>query len=208
MEYKVIDMETYPRRDQFELFNSYAYPYMGLTVNVDITDFLRKVKEREVDFFLSFCWCVYRAANAVPEFKQRIKDGRIVEYPEALMSTTLSMPDGNYCYCDFDCKLPFDEYLPKAREAKRLAIERGKIEEYADVDASLFCSCVPWLSYSALVQPVPQPADSNPRITWGKYFEQNGRVLIPLSTLCNHALMDGRHLSLFYAAMDKTLSEF
>ena len=186
MEYKVIDMETYPRRDQFELFNSYAYPYMGLTVNVDITDFLLKVKEREVDFFLSFCWCVYRAANAVPEFKQRIKDGRIVEYPEALMSTTLSMPDGNYCYCDFDCKLPFDEYLPKAREAKRLAIERGKIEEYADVDASLFCSCVPWLSYSALVQPVPQPADSNPRITWGKYFEQNGRVLIPLSTLCNH----------------------
>ena len=109
---------------------------MGLTVNVDITDFLRKVKEREVDFFLSFCWCVYRAANAVPEFRQRIKDGRIVEYPEALMSTTLSMPDGNYCYCDFDCKLPFDEYLPKAREAKRLAIERGKIEEYADVDAS------------------------------------------------------------------------
>ena len=208
MEYKVIDMETYPRRDQFELFNSYAYPYMGLTVNVDITDFLRKVKEREVDFFLSFCWCVYRAANAVPEFKQRIKDGRIVEYPEALMSTTLSMPDGNYCYCDFDCKLPFDEYLPKAKEAKRLAIERGKIEEYADVDASLFCSCVPWLSYSALVQPVPQPADSNPRITWGKYFEQNGRVLIPLSTLCNHALMDGRHLSMFYAAVDKALDEF
>lgn len=208
MEYKVIDMETYPRRDQFELFSSYAYPYMGLTVNVDITEFLRKVKEREVDFFLSFCWCVYRAANAVPEFKQRIKDGRIVEYPEALMSTTLSMPDGNYCYCDFDCKLPFDEYLPKAREAKRLAIERGKIEEYADVDASLFCSCVPWLSYSALVQPVPQPADSNPRITWGKYFEQNGRVLIPLSTLCNHALMDGRHLSMFYAAVDKALDEF
>lgn len=208
MEYKVIDMETYPRRDQFELFSSYAYPYMGLTVNVDITDFLRKVKEREVDFFLSFCWCVYRGANAVPEFKQRIKDGRIVEYPEALMSTTLSMPDGNYCYCDFDCKLPFDEYLPKAKEAKRLAIERGKIEEYEDVDASLFCSCVPWLSYSALVQPVPQPADSNPRITWGKYFEQNGRVLIPLSTLCNHALMDGRHLSMFYAAVDKALDEF
>ncbi|MBQ2960990.1 MAG: chloramphenicol acetyltransferase [Oscillospiraceae bacterium] len=208
MEYKVIDMETYPRRDQFELFNSYAYPYMGLTVNVDITDFLRKVKEREVDFFLSFCWCIYRAANAVTEFKHRIKDGRIVEYPEALMSTTLSMPDGNYCYCDFDCKLPFDEYLPKAKEAKRLAIERGKIEEYADVDASLFCSCVPWLSYSALVQPVPQPADSNPRITWGKYFEQNGRTYIPLSTLCNHALMDGRHLSMFYAAMDKALESF
>ena len=124
------------------------------------------------------------------------------------MSCTLAMPDGNYCYCDFDCKLPFDEYLPKAIEAKRLAIERGTIEEYADVDASLFCSCVPWASYSALVQPVPYPADSNPRITWGKYFEQNGRLLIPLSTLCNHALMDGRQLSEFYRHMDEELSAF
>ena len=208
MEYKVIDMQNYPRRDQFELFRSYAYPYMGLTVNVDITDFLRKVKGKKADFHLSFCWCVYRAANAVPEFKQRIKGEGIVEYAEALLSCTLSMPDGNYCYCDLDCNMPFDEYLPKALEDKRLAIERGKIEEYADVDASLFCSCVPWLSYSALVQPVPQPADSNPRITWGRYFEQNGRTFIPLSALCNHALMDGRHMSLFYAAMDKVLAEF
>lgn len=208
MEYKVIDLETYPRRAQFELFRSYAYPYAGLTVNVDITEFVQKVKSRGADFFLSFCWCVYRAANAVPEFRQRIKGEGIIEYPEAILSCTLAMPDGNYCYCDFDCKLPFDEYLPKAIEAKRLAIERGTIEEYADVDASLFCSCVPWTSYSALVQPVPYPADSNPRITWGKYFEQNGRLLIPLSTLCNHALMDGRQLSAFYRHMDEELSAF
>ena len=208
MEYKVIDLETYPRRAQFELFRSYAYPYAGLTVNVDITEFMQKVKSRGADFFLSFCWCIYRAANAVPEFRQRIKGEGIIEYPEAILSCTLSMPDGNYCYCDFDCKLPFDEYLPKAIEAKRLAIERGTIEEYADVEASLFCSCVPWTSYSALVQPVPYPADSNPRITWGKYFEQNGRLLIPLSTLCNHALMDGRQLSEFYRHMDEELSAF
>lgn len=208
MEYKLVDMESYPRRDQFELFNSYAYPYFGLTVNVDITDFLKAVKAKGADFHLGFCWCVYHAANAVREFKQRIKDGVIVEYPETLMSCTLSMPDGNYCYCDLDCNMPFDEYMPKAREAKCLAIERGKIEEYADVDASLFCSCVPWLSYTALVQPVSQPADSNPRITWGRYFGQNGRTYIPLSALCNHALMDGRHMSEFYAAMDKVLAEF
>ena len=207
MEYKVIDMDNYPRRGQFDLFRSYAYPYMGLTVNVDITDFLRNTKARGADFFLSFCWCIYRAANAVPEFRQRIKGEGIIEYPETLMSCTLSLPDGNYCYCDLDCSLPFEEYLPKAIEDKRLALERGTIEEYVDVDASLFCSCVPWLSYSALVQPVPYPSDSNPRITWGKYFEQNGRILIPVSTLCNHALMDGRHLSLFYAALDKALSE-
>lgn len=31
-----------------------------------------------------------------------------------------------------------------------------------------------------MVQPVPVPADSNPRITWGKYFQQGGRMLLPV----------------------------
>ena len=49
-----------------------ANPYMGLTVEVDVTDFLAEVKTRSYPFFLSFLRCVTRAANAVPEFRQRI----------------------------------------------------------------------------------------------------------------------------------------
>ena len=69
----------------------------------------------------------------------------------------------------------------------------------------LFVTSLPWLSYTALVQPVPSPADSNPRITFGKYFPQGGRVLLPVSILCNHALVDGLHIAAFYQNFDEEI---
>ncbi|MCI8301410.1 MAG: chloramphenicol acetyltransferase, partial [Oscillospiraceae bacterium] len=63
-----------------------------------------------------------------------------------------------------------------------------------------------WLSYTALIQPVPSPADSNPRITFGKYFTQGDRVLLPVSLLCNHALVDGLHIAAFYQNMEREIA--
>ena len=52
---------------------------------------------------------------------------------------------------------------------------------------------------------MPHPADSNPRITWGRYFTREGRTWLPVSVLCNHALMDARQLALFYEALEQEL---
>jgi chloramphenicol O-acetyltransferase type A len=41
MAFTKLDMTKYPRKAQFDYFRSLAYPYLGLTVEVDITDFLR-----------------------------------------------------------------------------------------------------------------------------------------------------------------------
>lgn len=37
MERRVIDMEKDPRREQFQLFSGYAFPYAGVTVQLDVT---------------------------------------------------------------------------------------------------------------------------------------------------------------------------
>ena len=66
---------------------------------------------------------------------------------------------------------------------------------------------VPWMSFTSVIQPTPSPADSNPRINWGRYFRQDGKVLLPLAVLCNHALVDGLHISRFYSALDRELAE-
>ena len=44
----------------------------------------------------------------------------------------------------------------------------------------------------SLELPTPVPADSNPRITWGKYAQEGERVTMPVSLLANHALVVGR----------------
>lgn len=206
MEYKYIEMSGHPREAQFKYFKDMAYPYVGMTVNVDVTDFVAQAKERELPFFLSFCYCVAQAANAVPELRQRIRGDKVVEYSWCQLSCTLALPNGSYCYCDLDSDMSFQSYLPKAMQAQERAMAQGGLEEGADSESRLFISSVPWLSYSALVQPVPSPADSNPRISWGKYFQQDGRTLLPVSILCHHALADGLHISRFYSMLDMVLS--
>ena len=201
-----LDMTKYPRKAQFDYFRSLAYPYLGLTVEVDITDFLRLLQEREAPFFLSFSRAVTRAANAVEAFRQRIRGDGIVTYNWCPGSVTLATPDGNYCYCTLPCRECFDDYLPHALETQERALAAASIEDGEDAESLLFLSSIPWLHYTALTQPVPHPADSNPRITWGKYFTREGRTRIPVSVLCNHALMDARQLADFYEALERELS--
>lgn len=206
MNYKYLDMETYKRRNHFEYFNSLSYPYVGLTVNVDVTNFLGIIKTKQLPFFLTFCYCVSRAANGVKEFRQRIQNGRIIEFERCQTSHTVALEDGTYCYCTLDHNMSFEEYITYAVREQEEARQRGSIqEEESEVLDKIFISTLPWISYTDFVQPVPIPADSNPRITWGKYFTQEEKVLIPVSVLCHHALVDGRHIADFYQLLSQEL---
>lgn len=201
-----IDMETYPRREHFAYFQACANPYVGTTCEVDITAFLTRARADARPFFLTFLWHAARAANAVPEFRQRIADGRIVQYDLCPTSHTLPMDDGTYRYCTLKTDMPLREFLPYAKQEQGKAKARGSIRETAGEAQSLFfVSSVPWLSYTALVQPTPVPADSNPRITWGKFHTAGDRVLMPVSVLVNHALADGRHIAAFYRELEQSL---
>lgn len=208
MEYKAIDLASYKRRDHFKYFSALAYPYVGVTANVEITGLLGKIKRERLPFFLTVCYCAARAANSVPELRQRMVDGGIVEFARCRTSHTVALEDGTYCYCTLDSGLPFSEYLLVGAQAQEAAKNQRSIqEEPGEALDKFFISSLPWLSHTSLVQPVPYPADSNPRITWGKYFTQEGKVLLPVSILCNHALVDGIHLAAFYQALDREMQE-
>lgn len=73
--YRIISRETYPRCAHLDYFCTMAQPYAGLTVPVDITAFYQAVGARKVPFFLSFLYCAARAANGVPELRQRLRGG-------------------------------------------------------------------------------------------------------------------------------------
>jgi len=42
------------------------------------------------------------------------------------------------------------------------------------------------------------PADSVPRIAWGKFFEDGEFLKMPLGVQVHHALVDGVHMGRFY----------
>ena len=208
MNYRLIDWERYPRRAHFEYFHAMPDPYAGVTAQVELTPFFTVCRRDRLPFFLSFLYCAGRAANAVPQLRQRIVDGRPVEFSTCDTSHTVMREDGTYSYCRLNCMQPFEDYLPAALTAQAQAKACGGLDDGEDALSLLFVSSLPWINYAALRQPTPVPADSNPRLTWGRYGEENGKILMPVTLLVNHALVDGSHIAQFYAALDEALARF
>jgi chloramphenicol O-acetyltransferase type A len=199
-----IDMENYPRRSHFDYFRSLAYPYVGFTANVDVTNLIRYAKERQASSFLAILWVAAQAANAVPELRQDIEGDCIVQYDYCDIGHTVALPDHTFCNCHTTVQMPLDEYLVYAKEQQEEAkLHPGFVNQDVPENGMIFASCVPWVAFTQCIQPVPIPADCNPRIVFGKFIKEGGRTLMPLHIQCNHALVDGYHLGLFYHEFEK-----
>ena len=64
-----IDLSCDPRRDHFAYFSTMAYPYVGLTAQVDISPIVGFRQRTGAPFFLTLLYCVGRAANSVPQLR-------------------------------------------------------------------------------------------------------------------------------------------
>lgn len=205
---KRIDMADFPRRDHFNHFCGMAYPYVGVTAEADVTALYRLCKRTGWSFYTVMIHAAALAADEVPELRQRIDQGGIVEYDACPTSHTELKADGSYAYCTLRHRMPLAEYLAQAEAARAAARLGGSIEEAAEVQSMYFISTLPGVRYTALIQPVCGGEDSNPRITWGKYqHHPDGRVTLPLSLLAHHALVDGLHIARFYEAFDKQVAK-
>lgn len=198
MTFEYIDMDAYPRRAHFDYFRSLPYPYAGTTADVDATEALEYARREGRSFYLTLLHAAALAVDGVPELRRRIHGGRIVEYSQCPTSHVELLEDGSYCYCTLRHHMPREAYFAQA-EAARIACRSRGIEEDEDVESMVFVSTLPWLRYTALVQPVAGGDESNPRITWGKYeMTPEGRAILPVSILVHHALADGIHIARFY----------
>ena len=75
-------------------------------------------------------------------------------------------------------------YAETERQRRRLD---GSLREDANVESMYFISTLPWLHYSALIQPVAGGEESNPRITWGAFApDAEGRLQMPVTLLVHH----------------------
>ena len=196
-----LDLAAYPRRAHFDYFRQMANPYLSVTASCDITALRRLTQERGLPFFLTVLHCAINAANAVPELRQRIRGKDIVEYDRCLSSHTVALPDGTYCYCTLDCAQPLGAFLPAVQAEVARVKAAPSLDDGADPDELFFVSSLPWLTFSAISLPTPTPADSNPRITFGKFTQEGDRVLLPVNLTANHALVDGLHLAAFFDGM-------
>ena len=194
-----IILETWPRRDHYELLRTWEYPHFNMCANVDLTAFYLAVKSRHISINLAIVYLIARVANELPEFRYRIRGDAVIEYEVVHPSTTIMGEDDLFSFCSFDYEKDFSTFVEKASE--RIAYMKGNpsLVHEVELDQLLFMTAIPWVSFTGFMHPIDlNPVDSVPRFAWGKFFEDGDRLLMPLSVQAHHALMDGVHIGRYY----------
>ena len=146
-----------------------------------------------------------RAANEVPQLRQRIRGDDVIEHDIVHPTFTVAtdrLDEFGFCHVDYSDDL--ETFVTNATEAMAATRANPVLEDDPDRDDYLFMSSIPWVSFTSVWHAMQyHPHDSNPRIIWGKIFESEGRTLMPLSVQAHHALVDGYHAAQFYARVDE-----
>ena len=99
-------------------------------------------------------------------------------------------------------------FLQSAKKRIDTMYTNPSFEDEQGRDDYLFLSAMPWVSFTGVQHAMHyHPGDSVPRITWGKFFEQNEKVLMPVSVQAHHALVDGRHMGHYFEFLDEITSD-
>jgi chloramphenicol O-acetyltransferase type A len=144
-------------------------------------------------------YVIARAANAIPEFRQRIRGEQVVEYETVNPSFTILVNDDLFSFCTVEYVDHFPEFSKKAAQNIEYVKAHPNLENDPEKDDMLFMSPIPWVSFTSFMHPMRfHPADSVPRFAWGKYFQEGDTLKMPLGVQGHHAVMDGIHMGRFY----------
>jgi chloramphenicol O-acetyltransferase type A len=196
---KIINLEGWPRRDHYLFFSNFEYPYFSLCADMEITVFLPFIKERNISFTSSIMYLVARVANSIPEFRQRVREGDPVEHEIVHPSATILSQDDLFTFCTVLYQEDFLAFTGQAKDEILRVKTQPSLEEKVHDDSMLFMTSIPWVSFTSFTHPMKlSPVDSVPRFAWGKFREEEGKIIMPLSVQGHHAMMDGLHAGLFY----------
>lgn len=203
MEY--IDFETWPRKQHFEFFHTMDYPQFNVCLNIDVTHFLAFVKEHGISFYYAMGFASTKIANEVDNFRYRIRGEQVILHDKVHPSfTDMSADSDLFKIVTVELGGDIVQFAHKAKEQSEQQKAYFIFENAEERDDVLYITCVPWFSFTQITHPIAlNKDDSVPRISWGKYFRQGEKWMMPFSVQASHALMDGVHVGKYVSKLQE-----
>lgn len=201
---KVIDIDTWDRKEHYEFFSRSDYPHYHIGANLDITEYRRRVKEQDLPLSFALTYTVTQAMNQVEAFRYRFFEGKVVLYDKLHPYFAYNAPNKKYFKMVL-CELE-ENMADFAHKAKKKALDQEEYfirEDAANRSDLIFISSIPKVSFTHLSHTITlaNPNDANPRLSWGKCIEENGKLLLPLNVQVHHAFVDGDHLGEYFEVL-------
>ena len=194
--YQVIDETTWSRAMHCMIFRNSVEPAFCVTFEADITNFKSKAKQAGLSFTLAMVYAVCKCANEIEALRYRFLDGKVVLYDKI---------DTAFTYLDRDSQLfkvvnvPFVDDLAEYVTLAKQNAENQKDYFTGPLKNDVFqCSPMPWVTYTHISHTNSgKKGNATPLFDWGKYYEKDGRIWIPVSIQAHHSFVDGIHVGQF-----------
>ncbi|MEN0103127.1 MAG: CatA-like O-acetyltransferase [Curtobacterium sp.] len=206
-----IDLDTWPRREHFEHYRDTVPCTYAMTVDVDVTDFVRALGDTGRKTYPAQIWALATAVNRHREFRMTLQPDRSPAIWDVVHPVfTVFNPERETFSAVW---VPYDDDFGTFHDAAvdALATYRTATTMFPQQPrpANLFdVSSLPWRSFSGFTIQVRDGWDHLlPIFTIGRYHERDGRTLMPLAVQVHHAAADGFHTTRLIADVERLLAE-
>ena len=213
MNYRVIDREAYYRKGVFRHFSEDCKCSTSMTARVDVTALADRARRMHTKFYLDFLYILSKVLNSRDDYRM----GYLWQTDELICYDVIH-PIQYVFHDDTEtCTVVYSEYCEDydAFYAGALRdLEAGKATREYGLDAAghpnwFDASCIPWLSYDSLNVELPDGyLFFAPIVNWGRWREENGRLMMPVSVRLNHAIADGYLLANVFRLLQREIDAF
>ena len=205
MAFRMIDMKTWERREFYEHFIKEVVCTFSFTVNVDIT----KLKGERL--YPAMIWLLTKTVNEMPEFRTGLTaEGPGIYDSMHPMYTVFNRENRNFSGIWSYYSADYGEFL-KNYEADVAAYSSSTryAPKAGTPENSFNISMVPWLEFTSCnINVYDDGKFLLPVFTMGKYFDREGKRLLPLAIQVHHAVCDGYHVGLFVEKLQNSIEDF
>lgn len=201
---RVIDQSNWPRKVHFQLYNGFEFPHVNICVQLDITELWKKRSQVGTSPTVALVHTITKAANRVPELRQRIRGEDVVEH-EVIHPLITILGDNDLfgvVTLTYDASLATfalhaDEIIAKAK--KKASLIEFPHDQGGEIprDDLLSITILPWLSFTSFSITRKPQNDCIPLLAFGKVQAFGDRYMLPFYVNFHHALADGLHAARF-----------
>ncbi len=199
--FEIIEVANWKRRRTFESYQQFDNKCFSMSFDIDGGELYRYAKAGGHSFFTLTLYALLKAANQVPQLRQRIIDsGHIAQYEHVAALTPIIGGDEQFVLGVVEYTDTFAEFA--AATAALIDLVKTRPEDVPPCRRNdiIVASCIPWFSFTAISQANFSFNQSNPVIAWGKMKPDNQ---IPFACQFNHSLIDGLHIGRFVNALQE-----
>lgn len=198
MKYKVLDVEQWHRKEQYEFFRTFDEPFTGVMVDVNVTIAHQIHKEKNLSFFQIYLHKCLKAANATKAMRLRIVENEVREYDHLHASAVIMRSDKSFGFSHVQFNEDFMIFSANF-EAEKARVEKDRaLFPPNNSPNEVHCSAMPWIKFKGLSHARKfNSEDSSPKISFGKTFTDKNTLWMPLSVHVHHALADGLDMAEF-----------